>query len=280
MVVFYDLVITMDQEIEQIWEARWSVGKVFYLINRYYTLFTAIFNDYVVFSPNISDEMCLHWFRWQGATGIITVATTEAILSLRLYALWALDKKVLAIIIASFSISLTVSAALVANGMAKISATSSAIPGLPFCTRTPPPNSFFRFWFPILVSETVLFALAAVRGIQTYRKLLGSFRKQPLLKVLIRDSFLYYLVVFATYLCSAIIFVTGTDTQMECVICFAVAMASVMGNRLCLNIRVLAQDSDIEDDSTQNPLSDLTFSHTLPCIKTVGDQAAQCDGRC
>lgn len=59
--------------------------------------------------------------------------------------------------------------------------------------RTRPPNSFFSFWLPILFSESVLFTLAVVRGVQTYRKLQGYVSKQPLLEILIRDSILYFL---------------------------------------------------------------------------------------
>ena len=57
---------------------------------------------------------------------------------------------------------------------------------------------------------------------------------------------------------------------MECVICFAVAMASVMGNRLCLNIRTLAQNSQDETEAiaTRNPMSTLRFMSTFPFVKT------------
>ena len=55
---------------------------------------------------------------------------------------------------------------------------------------------------------------------------------------------------------------------MECVICFAVAMASVMGNRLCLNIRSLTQHPEDKTDATKHPLSTLTFSYSFPFAKT------------
>ena len=48
----------------------------------------------------------------------------SVILSLRLYALWGLDKRILAIMVVSFISTLSVSAALVANGVAKISGMS------------------------------------------------------------------------------------------------------------------------------------------------------------
>lgn len=52
---------------------------------------------------------------------------------------------------------------------------------------------------------------------------------------------------------------------MECAVCFAVATASVMGNRLCLNIRAMAQDPEISgDDLTQDTLTTPTCNRVLP----------------
>lgn len=66
---------------------------------------------------------------------------------------------------------------------------------------------------------------------------------------------------------------------MECVICFAVAMASVMSSRLCLNIRSVAQKSDAAGEHMRGALSTLTFSHTLPLLKTSQRAHGSADGK-
>ena len=59
---------------------------------------------------------------------------------------------------------------------------------------------------------------------------------------------------------------------MQCVMAFAVAMASVMGNRLCLNIRSVAQSSDEEGTKMRNVLSALKFCHTFSSSTTTQDE--------
>lgn len=74
-------------------------------------------------------------------------------------------------------------------------ATSSAIPGLPFCTRGTAPIGFYHFWIPVLFSESVLCGLAVFRGVQRYLHRSPDYRtRQPLLDILIRDSILYFLM--------------------------------------------------------------------------------------
>ncbi|PIL27461.1 hypothetical protein GSI_10610 [Ganoderma sinense ZZ0214-1] len=46
MIILFDHVLTLDQEIELFWHAQWSLGKLLFLINRYYALCIVIFNNY------------------------------------------------------------------------------------------------------------------------------------------------------------------------------------------------------------------------------------------
>ncbi|KAL1941653.1 hypothetical protein VTO73DRAFT_7092 [Trametes versicolor] len=46
VIILFDHLITLDQEINLIWRAHWGLGKVLFLINRYYALVIVIFNNY------------------------------------------------------------------------------------------------------------------------------------------------------------------------------------------------------------------------------------------
>ncbi|KAL6304074.1 hypothetical protein BKA93DRAFT_307468 [Sparassis latifolia] len=41
--LIFDIVITLDQEVEFIWKARWTFPKCLYLVTRYYGLFNLVF---------------------------------------------------------------------------------------------------------------------------------------------------------------------------------------------------------------------------------------------
>ncbi|TCD67436.1 hypothetical protein EIP91_012408 [Steccherinum ochraceum] len=167
----------------------------------------------------------------------------ELILQLRLYALYFLDKRVLALMGITFLAAVTASTVLMATSLSKIVAVAHLIPGMPFCIPVGLPRTFYAFWIPILISETLLCGLALWRGLQNYfaRTVYGS--GQRLMDILIRDSFSYFIILFAVYLCNTVIFITGTPAQLESAIGYSVAMSCVMGNRLCLNVRGMLQSN-------------------------------------
>ena len=78
------------------------------------------------------------------------------------------------------------------------SVTINPFPGLTttFCAATGIPKWFYAYWIPFLVFETLLFALAIVKGYSSFR---GYVAKGPaggriLIECLVHDSVLYFFV--------------------------------------------------------------------------------------
>jgi len=137
------------------------------------------------------------------------------------------------------------SSTLMGVSLSRSQVSSTMIPGLPFCVPTQTPSIFYAFWIPILISETVLCALALWRGLQSYSQHGTLFQSsKKLIEVLIRDSFLYFLIMFAVYLTNTVIFIIGESVKLESAIGFAVAFSCVLGSRLCLNVRSMVRDED------------------------------------
>ncbi|OCH89453.1 hypothetical protein OBBRIDRAFT_835775 [Obba rivulosa] len=217
-IIVFDHLLTLDQEIELIWNSPWSIGKCLFLMTRYYTLVTVIFNNYALFSPHLNN-------------------------TLRLYALYSLNKKVLIFMGVTFLLCAAASATIMGMVLAQIQAVFNEIPGVPFCVATDVPADFFAFWIPMLVSESVLCGLALYRGMENYRR--GGTLYQSgrhLFQILVRDSAFYFVVVFATYFTNALIFTLGSELEVEIPIGFAVALSCVMSNRLCLNVRGMVRE--------------------------------------
>jgi len=251
VIIVYDHLVTIDQEFELIWNSSRSFGKMVFLANRYYALMTVIFNTYALFSPNVTDSLCLHWYRWQGWTGVIAFIFAEIILQLRLYALYFLNKKLLAFMVSFCILAAAASAGIMGYVIYHISASSNTIPGTKFCVAQNIPIGFYTFWIPMLVSESLLCALALYRGIDNIWGG-GLFRTgKRLVEILIRESVFYFLVMFATYLANTIVFMLGTESEIEIPIGFAVALSCVMGNRLCLNVRGMISPMTRHDDGSE-----------------------------
>ncbi|KAI9064741.1 hypothetical protein FKP32DRAFT_1757200 [Trametes sanguinea] len=256
----YLKVITLDQEINLIWRSQFSLGKVLFLVNRYYALCVVLFNNYALFNNNnLTDsvsgflgilpyvhltypsvQFCLSWFKWQGWTGVITFVIAELILQLRLYALYFRDKRILAVMATVCLGAAASSAYVMAHALSHISSVAVKLPhtGSTVCMPSGLPGNFFALWIPMLVSESVLCGLALYRGFKSFMPGSNVFQNgKRIIEILVRDSLSYFVIIFATYLVNAILFVTRPDSEVEIPIGFAVALSVVMSNRLCLNVR-------------------------------------------
>ncbi|PAV16556.1 hypothetical protein PNOK_0817600 [Pyrrhoderma noxium] len=281
-IIVMDYLITFDQEVEHIWFSRWTAAKFLFFLNRYYTLFVVVFNNFALFSPNLTSKVrdttfssltqmvltfgsCLVWFKWQGWTGLIAAGLAESVLQLRLYALYYGNKKVLALMVGSFISAMASSATIMGLVLHDIKATSFLISTTTFCTPINAKGYFYAFWIPILCFETLLCVLACIRGYKSYkdheirailrhRKLsqpgevqLNQDSNLSVLEILLRDSVGYFVIIFATYLTTTLIWIFGKITLWEIPVGFTVALSSVIGNRLLLNLR----DSQVQRSSLQ-----------------------------
>lgn len=249
-IVIYDHLITLGDELDLIWTGSWSLGKALFLINRYYFLFAVLFNNYGLLWANITDNFCHRFFQWQGWTGWFACALAEVILQMRIYALYFADgKKILILMVICFIITTSTSAAIMGIVLSQLHV-ASRIPltNLSFCNSPDIPDYFFTFWIPVLIFESLLCALALFRGFQTFKSTGGLFTSgRHLVKVLIRDSIMYFLIMFATYLTSLLVWVVGPIDLLEIPIGFTVALSCVLGNRVILNVlNVKRADQNLE----------------------------------
>ncbi|KIK52143.1 hypothetical protein GYMLUDRAFT_251492 [Collybiopsis luxurians FD-317 M1] len=189
------------------------------------------------------DSSCLRFYYWQGYSGVIACMIAEAILQMRLYALYSLNRKILYLMIGCFILSSATSIAVVNFVLANIQTASHLIPGFPFCFPINIPRYFYALWIPILAFETVLFVLAAFQGYLNYRLDGFAFRSEErLVKILIRDSIIYYGVVLVTYLACLLVMVINVNF-FEVPIPFSLALSCTFGNRTILNVREAHRDA-------------------------------------
>lgn len=242
-IIVWEHLITLDQEFELIWKANWSAGKCLFLINRYYGLFMVIFNNYGTFATTITNEFCLRWFHWQGWTALIACVIAEVILQIRLYALYYLNRGILLFMVICFMVSTAASAMIMGIILSRITARVDLIPGMTFCGSLDFPSYIFSFWIPMIAFESLLCGMALYRGLQPVLSDRSESRSGGhILDILVRDSIIYFLVIFATYLTNMLFWLLGTVSAREIPVGFSVAMSCVMANRVILNVRELHRE--------------------------------------
>ncbi|KAG8730715.1 hypothetical protein FRC12_020111, partial [Ceratobasidium sp. 428] len=113
--LLYDHVITIDQEVERIWKAPWSLPKVLFLfIHGSHIIIVSPVLPVVdaphqrtflvpkVFTSEAPYDVCRRWIHFEGAAGITAMASVEMIMIFRLYALYRRSKTMLALLILGF----------------------------------------------------------------------------------------------------------------------------------------------------------------------------------
>ncbi|RDB17439.1 hypothetical protein Hypma_001612 [Hypsizygus marmoreus] len=259
-IILYDHLVTIDEEVELIWSSSWSWGKGLFILNRYYALISVIVNTYGLFSPHLTSFVRLHFFRWQGWTGLIACMIAEVILQMRLYAMYSLNKKILLLMGGCFIIATSACATVMGTVLSKISAAAVQLtPEIIFCVPSDVSTHFFAFWIPMLAFETLLCGLAIFKGYQTFKSSSSPFLSgKHLVSILIRDSILYFLVMFATYLTNLLVWITARQTLLEIPIGFSVALSCVMGNRIILNVREVNREMEHARSTSQKLPSHLS----------------------
>ncbi|KZP20977.1 hypothetical protein FIBSPDRAFT_954157 [Athelia psychrophila] len=277
VIIVFDHLITLDQEIELVWRSPWTTGKLLFFLNRYYPLSTVVFNQYVLFKINLTDELyviCtsnkrLSWFRWQGWSGLIAVMVAEIILQLRIYALYFLNKKVLFVVASFFIISTASAATIMGLVLSNIAADATSIAGVNFCMPLHVPRYIYAYWIPILAFESLLCGMSIFRGFQAFRQRQSVFQSgKHLMTILLRDSIVYFLIIFVTYLVNCLLWATGAVGLLEIPVGFTMAMSCVMGSRLVLNIRFMKRELELGIHNRQRNILHLPFNSRSATILT------------
>ncbi|KAJ3898266.1 hypothetical protein F5879DRAFT_927179 [Lentinula edodes] len=223
--LLYDYLLTLDDE-----RKPWSIGKVLFMISRYYSLIVTIaVNNYGRQSTKLntwgrmSSELTyslfwrFKWFRmpdsldfqgiqfshWQGWSGLITCMIVEK------------------------------------NFVINDSSTAAVWVIL---TRGNFSNYCYAIWIPRLAFDTLLCILALIRGFQLAKDESSVFESSTLpsgrilMKVLIRDCIGSYLILFTVYLTFLTIWSKNTNLIETC-FSLSVAFESIVGTRTILRIR-------------------------------------------
>ncbi|KAL5529612.1 hypothetical protein ACEPAG_5597 [Sanghuangporus baumii] len=261
MVVYvYELLITLDEEVNLIWNGVFSPGKALFLLLRYLTLASLLF----IITSRV-------WIRFQWIAGSLIGLMAHLTLELRLYAMFNKSKRILILLV----VGTTAVAGCMFGLLIEILQEEEVefinlgeAPELHMCVKTNVPYLVRIFWIPILAGEAILVSLAIYKGLQTQAQLphrnewWSERAPYGFLRFLVRDSVLFFLMVSAPFLATELVWVIAGSDYIEVPVGFAIASSSIWSQRLLLNIRKHRQgpveelhvtvDSDIPEFSNRD----------------------------
>jgi len=152
-----------------------------------------------------------------------------------------------AILIVAFICSYSASlGALIASIVLTDSVTDAPVgpDGPRFCAMESPTVLGGAYYVPFLALETFFVVLAGVKRYQAWREKSPKLIKGGgLMFMLTRDSFLYFIAVFAVYLTNCLFWFLGDSNDTQKVNEFGVAVSTLLSTRLILNAKRYSADS-------------------------------------
>jgi len=249
--VIYDQVITFDNEVARIWTLCWRWPKILFLVNRY-VVGPMLFMNGIVMATFPLDSFCDFMSYWQPWVAIISLATVELILIVRVSAIYGHSKNIsrfLKILFACEMIAVLVNTSILIKGTHSI----LLPPLMPGCFSTAPSGAF-SFWLPFVVFEGIIIILTL------YQVFPSRTNLNPTLRLLARDSIVYF-VVMLTFQLLAILWLRFSYILEGMSMNPANCIACVTVSRMMLNIRGLAVDDPNCTGATQ--LQNISFPSSL-----------------
>ncbi|KAL5521018.1 hypothetical protein ACEPAG_8940 [Sanghuangporus baumii] len=233
VMLYFDILITFGDEVERIWKQRFTFATVLWFMNRYLSPL-----GYVVviasFQMNWPKSVCERYVLYPEILKVFTAAAIGVIFILRLYSIYGGSM----VILVSFSVLLV--AELAVKIWAFTDGTSVNLPpGLVGCVLTGRGNSNDRFvftWVAELVFDSIVFIATLSRTLIIYRR-----HRQgaaiPLIKIMMRDGIIYFLVIFIANVVTVVLFITLPPDLKAINASFTTLITSLMVSRLILNLR-------------------------------------------
>ncbi|KAJ3785685.1 hypothetical protein GGU10DRAFT_332919 [Lentinula aff. detonsa] len=188
VILFYDWILLLPEEIEFIWSAKLlRPFNALYNIQRYMPFIDTVALLYIVsFAEQIDVEKCRVLYNISGWMYIIGITLTEVVLTMRIWALWGKDTR-LSIGLPLFFLSCWVPNFYIFHKFLQTETyIPSPLPQIIGCAILGGQPILYLCWVILVVYEAVLLILMLIQ----YR------RQFSLTRVVYRDGITYYIILF------------------------------------------------------------------------------------
>ncbi|KAF8885340.1 hypothetical protein BD779DRAFT_1673744 [Infundibulicybe gibba] len=230
VMLFYDIFLTIDKEVERIWKRPFTPLTVLWFLNRYLSPLGYIV-IIVSFHDNWEKSVCNRYVLYPEALKIVTAFTIGVIFILRVYAMYGRSQVVLigggTLLIAELAVKI----------WAFTDGTSLDLPsGLVGCILVGRSDRRFAMtWIAELVFDSVVFLATLFRAIALNRLRFGN--THSLIELILRDGIAYFAVISVANLVTVLIFMFAHPDIKAINASFSTLITSLMVSRLILNLR-------------------------------------------
>ncbi|TFK74415.1 hypothetical protein BDN72DRAFT_833322 [Pluteus cervinus] len=239
VIVLYDHLITLDQEIDLVWVRPWSPAKFLFLWNRYLgTIFLLL--ESVSFIKPTSDNVSHTWAYIELSFTSLIIWSMQFIMLFRTMALFKHRRLVRYLGVVSFFCEVVAMSVIMVLSYDLSHATDDVLPVRHICVPDRLPFFLYGMWIPVLLFECFLFGLVlwvSLRHTRNMRAVDDMANKNHMWETLLGDSILYFLITSSAYLLALVFELAISPEWFQLPQPLAIAATTVTGTRLILNLR-------------------------------------------
>ncbi|KAH7100817.1 hypothetical protein BKA62DRAFT_234667 [Auriculariales sp. MPI-PUGE-AT-0066] len=276
-VLLYDYLLTFPDEVAYFWQGRKTWPSLLFFLNRYLPILATLFNMIGQLVEPPSDMVCQLWLKglltWAPA---VEIFASHCILAARLNAVYGNKRNVRIILAACLSVATAGYVSILVWNVAQMKVTSHPLPHLA-------PNLRVCFsqhlaqvaWtlLPVLVFEIVCFTALVHKVLRQLKNDHGSYgfghhcksscphcrngivncnfkrAQRTLHHVILRDNFVYFMIAICIFAAEAAMWSRLSPPESELMDYPAVAIVSILSNRMLFNIRAQAERNGFHGSS-------------------------------
>jgi len=231
----YDYMLTIDDEIRLIWSSRMTIPKFIFLINRYVPIIGIVgVISIIIFLPNDNINTCKVSFVTFSGVVLFGYLTAEAILYMRAYAVWGCQRSTLMFVTAAQIIWYSTGLYFVGRFLASVYILD--IPQLPTgCIVGYHDQIEWGAYSCLIGSEITALVLLLIKTFH--------MRNSTLVNIIFRDGIAYFVVILLSSVANLVVVRVTAPTLCNFLIFSQGALHSICCNRLLLHIRDVYETS-------------------------------------
>ncbi|KAF9567978.1 hypothetical protein CPC08DRAFT_757861 [Agrocybe pediades] len=256
----WDILITVDDEVQLIWPRTWSYTKVVYFIVRYLPVLVQI--SILFIGTEITPQFhftphdCYIWQIYQGVAASMVIAIVDTVLVLRVHALYHGHQIVRRVVAVFYVLEI----AGMAVGLAL------TLPGITFdnvCLVVGVPRTIIIYGGSSIIFQFILFGFTLYKFVQAARSGWGDV---PLVMLLMRDGTWAFFLLLVAYVGQLCLYAVPKPAFDGILYGWLLTAFSIAGYRILLNLKNAA---GAENRNTRSMMTDIQF--TIQFVKSGRD---------
>ncbi|KAJ7490133.1 hypothetical protein B0H11DRAFT_2009591 [Mycena galericulata] len=241
----YDFILTFPIEVEYFWGSPWSLVKALFFWNRYFTFPVVVFLTFSEINRHPTANLCFAGQATNIILSIICVGGAQVIMQLRVHALYGQNRTLKIVLSTLFFMALCSELGIISAKLATDHVSIEAIPflidPLELCDESVP-KFFIGYPIPMMIFDTVLLILVSykaylIQRADTYAATDKSWTGSRLMRVMFRDSVIYFLCTVGINLFNVLIWALGPYDLFTVGTAWAVTVPSMAASRILFNMR-------------------------------------------